>query len=92
MPILPITTKIDGKKVDIVIIGADTYYLACRLKRAQVFAMSIRNLEYQAEKKPRPETDLRNIVLEEYHDFFDLFSKKNSDTLCLHQKNDHKII
>ena len=73
-------------------IGADAYRTACKLKGAQVFAVSIRDLEYQAEKEAKPETNLRSIVPEEYHDLLDVFSKKDFDTLPPHQKYDHKII
>ena len=73
-------------------IGADTYCAACKLERAQVFTVSIKDLEYQAKKGAMPETNLRNIVLEEYHNLLDVFSEKNSDTLLSHRKYDHKII
>ena len=73
-------------------IGADAYHLACQLKGAQVFAICIRNLEFQVEKKARPETNPKTVVPEEYHDLLDVFSKKDSDTLLPHQKYDHKII
>lgn len=42
------------KKVDVAMIGADAYRTVCKLKRAQVFAISIKDLKYQAEKKARP--------------------------------------
>ena len=73
-------------------IGADAYRLACKLKGAQVLAVSMRDLEYQAEKEARPETDPRNVVTKKYHDLLNVFSKKDSDTLPPHQKYDHKII
>ena len=73
-------------------IGADTYCVTCKLKRAQVFAISIRKLEYQAEKKTRPETNRKSIVLQEYHNSLDVFSKKDSDTLPSYQKYNHEII
>ena len=92
MPIPPRTPKIGTKEVDVAMIGADAYCAACRLKRAQVFAVSMRDLEYQAEKEAKPEIDPRSIVSEEYHDLLDVFSKKDSDTLPPHQKYDHKII
>ena len=82
-----------GKDVeDIAMIGADAYCLACQLKGAQVFAISIRDLEFQAEKEARPETNPKTVVPEEYHDLLDVFSKKNSDTLPPYQKYDYKII
>ena len=79
------------KDVDIAMIGADAYRAACRLKEAQVFAVSLKDLQYQAEKEARAETDPKSVVPEEYHDFLDVFSKKNSDTLPPHRKYDHKI-
>lgn len=39
------------RKIDISIIGANIYYTACKLKKAQVFTISIKDLEYQVEKK-----------------------------------------
>ena len=72
-------------------IGADAYYAACWLKRAQVFIVSIKDIQYQAEKKTRVKTNPKNVILQKYHDFLNVFSKKNSDTLPLYQKYDHKI-
>ncbi len=92
MLIPPRTSPLSIKKVDIAMIGADAYRTACRLKRAQVFAVSMRDLEYQAEKEARPETNSRSVVPEEYHDLLNVFSKKDSDTLPPYQKYDHKII
>ena len=77
---------------DVVMIDADAYCLACQLKRAQVFAISIRVLKFSAEKEARPETNLKTVVLEKYHDFLDVFSKKDLNTLLSYRKYDHKII
>ena len=85
------TSKLKAKDIDIAMIGVDTYRAACYLKRAQVFALSIRDIQYQAEKKARAETDPKSVVPQEYHNFLDVFSKKNLDTLPPHQKYDHKI-
>lgn len=38
------TSQLKVKNIDIVMIGANTYYVACRLKKAQVFIISIRNI------------------------------------------------
>lgn len=95
MPILIPETKISTlaiKEVDFAIIGVNAYCTACKLKKAHVFALSIRNLKYQAKKKTRPKTNSKSIVLEEYHNFLDVFSKKNSDILSSHQKYDYKTI
>ncbi len=92
IPIPPRTPPLSTKKVDVAMIGADAYCTACRLKGVQVFAISMRDLEYQAEKEARPETDPRSVVPEEYHDLLNVFPKKDSDTLPSHRKYHHKII
>ena len=85
------TSEPKAKDIDIAMIGADAYRAACHLKGAQVFAVSMRDIQYQAEKEARAETDPKSVVPQEYHDFLDVFSKKDSDTLLPHQKYDHKI-
>ena len=65
-------------------IGADAYCVTCCLKRAQVFAVLIRDIQYQAEKEARAETDPKNVVPQEYHNFLNIFSKKNSDSFFSH--------
>lgn len=52
----------------------------------------MRDLEYQAKKKVRPETNPRSIITEKYYNFLDIFSKKNSDIFPFHQKYNHRII
>lgn len=37
------------KELNVARIGTDAYWTACKLKEAQTFAVSIRDLEYQAE-------------------------------------------
>ena len=95
LPILILEAKestLATKKIDVTMIDADVYCVAYKLKRAQVFAVSMRDLEHQAQKEARPETHPKSIVPKEYHDLLDVFSKKNSDTLPPHQKYHHKII
>ena len=85
------TSEPKAKDIDIAMIGADAYRAACHLKRAQVFAISMRDIQYQAEKEARAETDPKSVVPQEYHDFLDVFSKIDSDTFFPHRKYDHKI-
>ncbi len=51
----------------------------------------MRDIQYQAEKEAKAKTDPKRVVPQEYYDFLVVFSKKDSDTLPLHQKYDHKI-
>lgn len=57
-------------------INTNIYYLACKLKKTQIFALLIKNLEYQAKKKAKVEINSKIVVLEEFYSFFDLFLKK----------------
>lgn len=36
-------------------IDANAYYTACKLKKTRISAVSMKNFEYQAEKKAMPE-------------------------------------
>ena len=88
---IPIPT-LDKSLVDVAMIDADAYRAICNLKRAQVFAISMRDLEFQVAKEAKPETDPKSVVPEEYHNLLDVFLKKDSDTLLPYQKYDYKII
>lgn len=46
LPISILTSKLDKSVINITIIGANVYYVASKLKRAQVFAVSVGNLEF----------------------------------------------
>ena len=52
----------------------------------------MKDLEFQAEKEARPETNPKTVVPKKYHDFLDVFLKKDLDTLPAHRKYNHKII
>lgn len=78
--------------VNVILIDVDAYCTAYKLKRAQVFAISMKELEFQATKEAKLETDLKSVIPEKYHDFLDIFSKKDLDTFLFHRKYDHKII
>lgn len=71
-------------------INVDTYYIACCLKSAQIFAISMKNIQYQAKKEFRAEINSKNVIPKKYHNFLNVFSKKYLDTFLLHQKYDHK--
>lgn len=68
------------KQIDNVIIAINIYCMICKLKKAQVFTISLRNLKYQVKKETRLETDLKTMVLVKYHNFLDVFFKKNLST------------
>ena len=79
------------KNINRVIIGVDVYCIACCLKWTQVFVILMRDIWYQAEKEDIAITNPKSVVPQEYHNFLGVSLKKNSDTLFLYQKYDHKI-
>ena len=50
-------------------------------QKAEIFAISMRDIEYQLNKGTKLLTDPKTVVLEKYHDFLDVFLKDISDTL-----------
>lgn len=77
---------LDIKKIDIAIIGANAYRTNYKLKRAQIFAIFIKNLEYQAKKKARPKTNLKIVIPKKYCDLFNICNRKNSN-IHVYSKN-----
>lgn len=47
-----------------------------RLKKTQIFTVSIKNLEYQFENKTMLKTDSKNVILKKYHDLLNKISQK----------------
>lgn len=73
-------------------INADAYYRACKIKEAQFFVLFIKNLEYLIQTEVRQVTNPKGIVLEEYDNLLNIFSKKDSNILLSQEKQDYKII
>ena len=78
------TSELKAKHIDVAMIGMDAYCAAYCLKRAQMFAVSMRDIQYQAEKEARAKTNPKSVVPQKYHNFLNVFSKKDSDTLPLY--------
>ncbi len=57
------TSKPKAKDIDIAMIGAKAYRVACCLKRAQVFTVSMKDIQYQAEKEARAKTYPKSVIL-----------------------------
>ena len=78
------------KSLDLTFIGGAPFMHLAK-EKAEIFAISMRDIEYQLNKETKPLTDPKTVVLAEYHDFLDVFSKEVSDTLRPYGKYDHKI-
>ena len=55
----------------------------------EVFAISLRDIEKALE--PKKDVDPAQVLPKEYHEFLDVFSKKEADQLPPHRVYDHKI-
>ena len=81
-----------SKPVDVAIIGAESYRYLTHCKAVKVYAISMKDIDDQLNKESRPPTDPKLVVPPEYHEFLDVFSKIDSDTLSPHRLHDHKIL
>ena len=77
----------ETKPINLAFIGGAPFTYLAKQKNVK----SMRDIEYQLKKATKTPTDLKTMVLEEYHEFLDVFSKEASDTLSEHSKYDHRI-
>ena len=81
----------ETKPINLAFIGGAPFTYLAKQKDVEIFAISMRDIEYQLEKATKTPTDPKTMVPEEYHEFLDVFSKEASDTLSEHSKYDHRI-
>lgn len=51
----------------------------------------MKNIQYQVMKKVRNKTDPKNIILEKYYNYLDIFLKKDSNIFFSYRKYYYKI-
>ena len=91
------------KPLDLAFMGAAPFQYLAKQKDVEIFTVSMqdienelntismKDIEYQLNKIAKTPTNLKTVVPEKYHKFFDVFSKKASDTFLPHSKYDHQI-
>ncbi|TKA54567.1 hypothetical protein B0A49_13613 [Cryomyces minteri] len=77
------------RSLDIHLIGAAPFQSLAKKRDHRVFAISVRDIEKAMTAKP--EVDPATKLPEIYHEFLDVFSRKESDKLPGHRDFDHKI-
>ena len=89
----PSVEQAGNKPLDLAFMGGAPFMHLAKSKKqkAEIFAISMQDIEYQLNKKTKPPTNPKTVVSTGYHDFLDVFSKEISDTLRLYRKHDHKI-
>ena len=79
------------KPLELAMVGAVLFQYLTKRKGVEIFAVSMRDLEYQLNKTEKPVTNPATVVPKCYHDFLDVFSKEASDKVSPHSKYDYKI-
>ena len=72
-------------------VGVALFQYLTKQKDVEIFAISMRDIEYQLNKAEKLITHPATVVPECYHDFLDVFSKEASNKVSSHLKYDHKI-
>lgn len=90
-PVPSDVSKPEEKPLQLAMIGAAPFAYLAKQKDVEIFAISMRDIEYQLNKDERPPTDPATKVPECYHEFLDVFSKEASNTVSAHSKHDHVI-
>jgi hypothetical protein len=78
-----------GQKPDIAIIGAAVYTFLAKRSENHLFTAFIEDIEKTLKLKQY--IDPLTVLLTKYHEFADVFSRKNADTLPPYRSYDHRI-
>lgn len=76
--------KLEAKDINIAKIDMNTNYVAVCIKKGQVFTLFMKNIQYQANKKIRAETNLKIVIPQKYFNFLDIFSNKDLKTFSFY--------
>jgi len=78
-------------KVDISLVNAMAYLRACELLGTQQFTLNLKDISTWASSMSDTTLPDLSSILEEYHDFADVFDKAKADMLAPHRPYDLKI-
>ncbi len=82
----------DENIIEIHSIAVASFNILSRQKNVKIFAVFMKDLEIQLKKQDSNiVTDSKSVILCEYHDFLNVFSKKKANVLSSHKKHDHRI-
>ena len=76
--------------LDVAAIRAAPFNLWVKRHLMKVFAVSLRDIEKALESKKHFDPAVK--LLKEYHQFLDVFSRQEADTLSVHRSYDHKVL
>jgi TolB-like protein len=78
--------------IEIHSIAAASFNILSRQKDVKIFAVSMKNLKIQLKKQESNTIiDFKSVVSFKYHDFLNVFFKKEANILSSHRKHDHCI-
>ena len=78
-------------KVDISLVNAVSFLQVCELPGTQQFTLNLKDISARASSMSDSTPLDLSSVLEEYHDFADVFDKAKADMLASHRPYDLKI-
>ena len=84
-------TKAGKTPFDICVIGALAFDSLSKKKDAEVFAISVRDIEEYDRKRAADVGDPKDKLPKEFHEYIDVFSKEGSNKLSPHRPFDHRI-
>jgi hypothetical protein len=78
--------------IEIHSIAVASFNTLSRQKDVKIFVVSMKDLEIQLKKQDNNIViDSKSVISSKYHDFLNVFFKKNADILSSHRKHDHRI-
>lgn len=77
--------------LQLAMINAAPFQYLARQKDVEIFAISMRDINYQLNKDKKPPTNPATRVPECYHNFLNIFSKEASNIMSAHSKHNHVI-
>lgn len=82
----------DGRGPQICQIGAAAFERLSRKKTVEIFAISMKDIQDELDKRAKPITDPKSKLIPELYPWLDVFSKEEADTLPPRRPGiDHKI-
>ena len=85
------TNKLEEKSIQLAMIGAAPFQYLTKQKGIAIFAISMRDIEYQLSKDKKTPTNPATKISECYYDFLDVFSEEASNTVSVHLKHNYVI-
>jgi hypothetical protein len=79
-------------EVNIAMIETSAFNMMSKRKNVSLFSVILRDVKKHLEKHSKSNTVIKDVLSLKYHEFFDVFDKKASNTLASHRSYNHRIV